>query len=439
MTNGMPDHAEAALVNMTDRPRRVLTHLGIDGKILLVSNSSGPAAGRLELRALQPDYEPLAHSVALERIVEDLAAHAELRTSIDIADFAEATSLSDLVTLADAITGLKVIRLLLEPQQISEADRRFFDIGFIRIRADRNPWAGDGSTAYIRSTLIEDLDLLGEATGGVVAMSTLGSWGRFANQLFQYVFMKLYGLRSNATPQFFPWVGKDLYGADAPVPQPGLVVQAFPEFNGIERYLWNTSEPPINVDFAGFFQELPLTWSHHRVLIRRLLRAASIYSDPIDTWLSAARPAGSTLIGIHIRRGDYGNFDHTKMPWFQFIPIEWYLDLLDQLWPSVESPHLLFASDEPNLSLRFRDYKPLRVPAAGLISPHISYFGDFHALSRCDMLTVINSSYSRMAALLADDKQVRFIPDIVEKRFVPYDPWEDENFWQRFEIVGSAL
>ena len=338
MTNRMPERVKTALANKTDLPRESLHRLGIDGKILLVRNGSGPAVGQFELRALQPDFEPLSHSSAVEQMLGDSAAHTELRNAINVADFAETTSLSDLATLADAIIGLKVMRLLVEPQQISEADRKFFDIGFIRIRSDRNPWAGDGSTAYIRSNLIEDLDLLGEATGGAVAMSTLGSWGRFANQLFQYAFLKLYGLRSNATPQFFPWVGKEIYGADAPVPQPGLVVQAFPEFNGIERYLWNTSEPPVNVDFAGFFQELPLTWRHHKVLIRRLLRAASIYSDPIDAWLNATRPAGSTLIGIHIRRGDYGNFDHTKMPWFQFIPIDWYLDLLDQIWPSVESP-----------------------------------------------------------------------------------------------------
>lgn len=427
---------------MADYVRKALNELGIAGKIVLTRTADEGLPTGLTLTALQPDYAALSQSVELttfEQAGLALAANSALCEAVDIADFGVPAAIADIVALAASISGLKVLRLLAEPSQISEFDRRFFDVGFVRIREARNPWSGDGSTAYIRSDQIEDLDLLGEPTGGVIAMSLLGSFGRFANQLFQYAFLKLYGLRTNTAPQFYPWVGNLLYGADAPTPQPGLVRQGFPEFNGIERYLWSTSDPLVNVDFAGFFQELPITWRHHKGLIRRLLRPAPAYSDPIDAWLSGHRGPNSTLIGIHIRRGDYGEFDHQKMPWFQFIPIEWYLDLLDQIWTSVERPTLLFASDEPNLSLRFRDYDPLRVPATQLIGHEVSYFGDFHALSRCDMLTVINSSYSRMAALLAPDTQIAFIPDIVEKRFVQYDPWEDDSFWQRFETLAGAV
>jgi hypothetical protein len=426
---------------MANHPLKALNQLGIAGKIILTRTADKNQPIGLTLTALQSAYAALSQSLALttlEQASAALAADPALCDAVDIADFGDAAALSAIIAFAGSATGLKMLRLLVEPSRISELDRRLFDIGFVRVRANHNPWSGDGSTAYIRSDQIEDLDLLGEPTGGVIAMSLLGSFGRFANQLFQYAFLKLYGLRTNTAPQFYPWVGSLLYGADAPTPQPGLVQQGFPEFNGIERYLWSTSEPQINVDFAGFFQELPPTWRYHKSLFRRLLRPEPRFSDPIDAWLNARRDPDSTLIGIHIRRGDYGAFDHQKTPWFQFIPIAWYLDLLDQVWGSVERPSLLLASDEPNLSLRFRDYKPLQVPATELIGQEISYFGDFHALSRCDILTVVNSSYSRMAALIAADSQITYIPDIEAKRFVPYDPWEDESFWQRFESLPTT-
>jgi hypothetical protein len=45
-----------------------------------------------------------------------------------------------------------------------------------------------------------------------------------------------------------------------------------------------------------------------------------------------------------------------------------------------------------------------------------------------------NSSFSRMAAILADSAQKCFLPVFKTEGFVPYEPWLDCDFWARFRF-----
>src|SRR5262249_24893608 len=53
-----------------------------------------------------------------------------------------------------------------------------------------------------------------------------------------------------------------------------------------------------------------------------------------------------------------------------------------------------------------------------------------------DYLAICNSSYSRMAAILAEPTQKCFIPSFAMQCFVPYEPWMDPAFWARFADTG---
>lgn len=340
--------------------------------------------------------------------------------------------LSEVVEIAGHLPSLAFILPSGDREHLTRADLVMFDIGFVRVSGAVEPGLTASRPCYIRSDHLEDLRLLGEPTGGIVAMSTLGSYGQFGNQLFQYAFMKLYGLRGNCRVQTSPWIGNTLYGiADEPC-TPGLPRQIFTEFTGVERTLWYLDEPPSNLEFVGFFQELPESWRLHRRLFRRLFSPLSRIGDPVDAWLRDAAPPGTTLVGLHLRRGDYVHYDPVRVPWFRVIPTSWYRSWLAEIWPTLAAPRLLIATDDPGLIADFADFQPLIAPAS-LAQPEYSFFPDFHSLCRCDVIAAVNSSFSRMAALLADDQKRAVLPNMRTERFEPYDAWQDDGFWERFE------
>ncbi|MDI9407762.1 MAG: hypothetical protein QM523_00780 [Candidatus Pacebacteria bacterium] len=337
--------------------------------------------------------------------------------------------------LASLFESLPQTILLTLPATLREelggenCDRILFDLGLVRLRDDlREAWL-----VYLRSDWLEDLSLLGSGSSERrVTMTSLGSNGRFANQLFQYVFMRLYGLRHNCQIETPHWIGRALYGFDDPTCQTGLKTIQYMPFVGSELGLWYSDNPPINVDFWGYFQVIPKAYRRHKKFIQRLLRPIATVSQPIENWIKSEVGEGATTVGIHIRRGDYVKFGETAT-YFQTIAVAAYRRSLAELWPSLTKPRLIIATDAPELVAEFSDYQPLVVPAPLLSFDHWSFFPDFYALCYCDNIFVVNSSFSRMASLLAKESTRAWIIDIKEQKFIPYQAWDDVYFWDRFE------
>ncbi|MBV8170142.1 MAG: hypothetical protein JO021_25390 [Alphaproteobacteria bacterium] len=313
-------------------------------------------------------------------------------------------------------------------------DRLLFDWGYVRLKPGVCAAVADTADAYLRSYLLDDFGLLREPSSNAVSMTTLGSNGRFANQLWQYAFLWFYGLRNNCRIQTPRWIGNMLYGIPAEPPDPSFHQQAFALFTGIERHLWTMAEPPVNLDYWGYFQEIPASWRRHRRLLRRLFTPQPMLVELIERWFERNLPADATPVCIHVRRGDYPYFDHTQMPWFRPIPFEWYVAFLREIWPTLDKPMLLLATDdEAAVAPQFADFDPVIAPAATLALPELGFMPDFMAMQRARVLAISNSSFSRFAAMLAEDGQAVYIPSMTAERFEPYDAWMDDDFWARFE------
>ena len=100
---------------------------------------------------------------------------------------------------------------------------------------------------------------------------------------------------------------------------------------------------------------------------------------------------------------------------------------------------LFVATDEPEEVLpSFEAFEP--ISAAGWPARQLpERIRDFEILRRADYLAICNSSFSRMAAILAPATQRCFVPSFEERRFVPYEPWIDPGFWARFAEPPPAL
>lgn len=304
--------------------------------------------------------------------------------------------------------------------------RCLFEHGFLPARSQ-----SEGSVIYVRSNLVLDANFLDPGASDAISMTALGRTGRFGNQLFQYAFLKLYALRNGLTLKVPPWQGEDLFGlSDSRSREGELCDLAFDAFDNDDLALWEMDDPPRNVNFFGFFQEIPPSFKPHRTFLRRLfsLRDRKI-REIQESAREHLRSQKRTLVAVHIRRGDYvGN----GTPETRIVPVEWYRDLLTVLLPQLDNPVVTVATDGgAAVRERFADL-PL-LPADYFSAPGLTeYWPDFYALREADVLLLCNSSFSRMAALLAENGQRCFLPDFQEHRFVPYAPWEEANFWSHF-------
>ena len=265
---------------------------------------------------------------------------------------------------------------------------------------------------------------------------TLAEGGRFANRLFRYAYVKLYALRHGLTAAVPAWEGEQLFGlADKPctdLPFPRLT---FNGFTDEDRRLWERDDPPIDVDLSGYFQELPECWRRHRQLLRRLFQLPAGILQAMDAWHQEVTDGGRrTLVAIHVRRGDYRGLQLQSSPWFRLVPTEWYLAWLRAVWPTLRDPVLYVATDEPEaIRPLFREFEIVSAPSGSIAPALPDHVRDFEILRRADYLAACNSSFSRMAAILAPATQSCFLPSFQRQDFEPYEPWLDQAFWARFK------
>ncbi len=311
--------------------------------------------------------------------------------------------------------------------------RTLFDYGLVGIGSVEV--AGGEARCFLASDAVRSLRHLGVGSRGHVSISSLGGDDGFANQLFQYAFVRLYALRHGVTAAVPAWRGKYLFDLDdPPCADLNLAQLRFRAFIDDDRVLWERDEPPIDIDLSGYFQEIPQCWRRHRPLLRRLFQLHVAHQSAIDAWYSDVTRGGRrTLVAVHVRRADYRKLQLPDVPWFRLIPEDWYLTWLRAIWPTLRDPLLFVATDEPDVIRPvFKEFETVLATfgaSARLLPTDIR---DFEILRRANYLAICNSSFSRMAAILAHPTQKCFLPSFRTKDFVPYEPWIDDGFWARF-------
>jgi hypothetical protein len=259
-------------------------------------------------------------------------------------------------------------------------------------------------------------------------MSTLGSNGRFGNQLFQYAYIKLYALRHGLEPMLPHWLGNELFGLDDKHCAGHSCQELRFDFaDDSDRLLWEMDAPPCDIDLFGPFQELPTCWERHRPFLRRLFQLEPQFARGLESWHHDVTHGGERiLVAVHIRRADYRQL--SPQPWFRLVPEAWYVSWLREIWPRLRDPVLFIATDEPETVLpAFNDFASVAIPS--MLRHEII---DFEILRRADHLAIANSSFSRMAAILAADTQRCMCPSFEAGSLVFYQPWLDPGFWCRY-------
>jgi len=225
----------------------------------------------------------------------------------------------------------------------------------------------------------------------MLAMRKLGKKGRFANQLLQYAYLRI---QSGDDYQCPPWIGQELFGLQDP-----------PVTNGTPELTYKFS---LNAGFYAPYKDKIREWFTPA-------DSKKYYSDISDN----AIENGYTLIGLHLRRGDYGTFKRKSARWCFVAPVEWYLEWLEENTERFDKPILVIATDEPELRKEFSDYRVIEN------GPATDCYYDFYALTRCDVLLISNSTFGFAASMLNTRAKEFYRPRLSLKKLVPYNPWSD--------------
>lgn len=296
----------------------------------------------------------------------------------------------------------------------------------------------------------------------IVRMSRLGKMGRFGNMVLQSMFLRAYAARHGAKCELAPSVLDRLFIMDDVYPISDVPLDAYQERGGVYEH----ATPPkgdelVNRDFVGYAQ-IHTSWytTFERVDIKTsgYPHAPRIGERFITEGCGMAQSGRYTFVGIHLRRGDYGQL------MYYITPVEWYLKVLEELWPTLKRPVLFVATEDPSLLEHFKAYNPKTSADLGLnmsaerheLYPYLEhdlknptvealdFYPDFFVLSRlCRYLLIPNSTYSYAAAMLNGSPNV-YRSSLEVRGFEKIDPWNDHPIQFQYvedypDVPGIAL
>lgn len=244
-------------------------------------------------------------------------------------------------------------------------------------------------------------------------MRKLGRHGRFANQLFQYAYLRLF-CKEYQCP---PWIGQFLFGHDDPPVTANLPTVT-------EKRIYDIAKSRVrgrdNINIKGYFQYHTSCYPD-RGAFQALFQPVPAVKEQVDLVPHMLRSGGRTLVGLHIRHGDYGTLKRKGQRWCFRAPTQWYLDWLEERWDRLPNPALLIATNDPdNVLPDFGAYKPICMMTAPDEAP---YYSDFYMLTQCDYLLISNSSFGFAASMINDCEPTCYRPRLSEKKLISYDPW----------------
>jgi FkbM family methyltransferase len=275
----------------------------------------------------------------------------------------------------------------------------------------------------------------------VVMMSTLGSNGRFANQLFQYMFLQLVARRQGALVQSPGWAGCELFGRTDP--EPLLTLPEWREnmdaLNLRDTLLdcdwtkqFKESIPAFaSTDYWGYFMGHSRDLASDRDFIRGLFRFQPEFVESAERRLAPLRSSRRKILAVHLRRGDYG------YGYFFRAPCAWYEAWLSRSGLDPAEWAVYVCSETPaDYRGRFAGFKTADASDLGAAGSLAAYL-DFYVMTKADKVLTSNSSFSFMATMLNETAPEFLRPSAETEGLVPFDPW-DADVLLRFSPPPEA-
>lgn len=257
----------------------------------------------------------------------------------------------------------------------------------------------------------------------LLTVSSLGSNGRFGNQIFQYAFSKICAKKYNLEIQTPDWVGRYLFGCNDPLITEKFEVVKELMVQGENIFSLYTKEVVKNKDLEGYFLYRTNFYYSYKDYFCSLFKPIEDIEITLEEKLDQLKKYGSTIVGLHIRRGDYG-----KYPYF-ITPSDWYVEYLDSIWSTLKNPVLFIASDEVDKILKdFKKYNPITVKDLEISLPKAQFYPEFYLLTQCNVLAISNSTFSFAASMLNTKSVIFARPNFRYGKLIAFNPWCSDPF-----------
>jgi Glycosyl transferase family 11 len=133
-------------------------------------------------------------------------------------------------------------------------------------------------------------------------------------------------------------------------------------------------------------------WNKHADKIRTYFTPIAIHRSQVQALISRIRPTCQTLVGVHIRQGDYAEFMDGKY----FYSVDQYIQVMGKvkaLFPDREVAFLICS----NVPQKLEDFSSFNVTFA---TQHL--VEDLYALAQCDYLIGTLSTYTLWASFYGE-------------------------------------
>ena len=270
-----------------------------------------------------------------------------------------------------------------------------------------------------------------------ISMRQFGKMGRFANQIFQRMFVLTYAKMHALHPELPQWVGCDFFGNDDPPIEGPMLYQ---RIEGKDA----DGQPPIpaenefvNRDFIGWGQVHTSWYRPHADWLIEQFQPSPKTKERLDP--IAEKFNGRFVIGLHFRRGDYGAGGT-----FWITPLEWYYNAMKGLKNKFGDPLFFISTEDRSVISALAEFKPVTAETLGVTRntmplehyqylPHdlrqkdpaqLDFFPDWYLLSKCNFIVGPNSTFSYAAAMIGRPEYY-YRATLSRANFVRVDPWND--------------
>ncbi len=256
--------------------------------------------------------------------------------------------------------------------------------------------------------------------GPYITMSGLGNNGRFGNQVIQYAFLRVYAHVHGLAWETSYWIGRDVFGLDDPYISEKLptIQQKDMDYSSVAGL---SPDLVANKDISGYYFFSARAYAPHKAFYQSVFTFSQKARHVVEPVLEQLRQQGNTVVAIHVRRGDLCSGP------FWVVPEDFYLEWLNELWPTLEKPLLFIATDAPEIATAFAAFSPLTGADFALPPPGVEFLVDYAVLIDADILATANSSFSYTAALLNKRCRLFVQPCPTQRKMVAYDPWDDAS------------
>lgn len=309
----------------------------------------------------------------------------------------------------------------------------------------------------------------GIPSGSVFTMPSFARHGRWGNIVFQYLFMRILEINNNGKIELSrkgSWINgrmslyDDMHNITPLQTRSGTILLDschlfFGSLYYIPRYFWRAmyvsrvrlqkcfilkdageainnplplpDKAPVEVE--GLFMVNPKLYKKHKeFILSKLFQPDADFKRVIETCVQQFGQ-NKTIIGIHIRRGDF--IQTPLQQSFQFpIAVKYILDWLASGISSFKNPVIFVCSDDSEA------YKEIEKDGFEVFTTKKLYNEnevlfryeqlEWEILRRCDVILNSNSTFCFSASFLNPRSPTCYRYSLTEKAFVCFDPWESE-------------